>query len=411
MASLIACVALAALVAVGCGSDDSGDDGGGADAATTKVPTKAPIKIMVQAPDASETLRYPEALHWGDVYADWINENGGIDGHPLEVVECDNKNDPNVSAECARKAVSEKVTAVVGPVAFLADREIPILEKNDIAWFGGPAPATPSENTSDISYPVGSVLLPAGLGALAGKECKKPALVTPDTPAADLVGGLVEKGLAGSGVKLVKLVKVPPTAGDYSPQVAQVTGDDVDCILVGLPEAGWMQWMAAMKQAGGTQRLLGVQGNFTQRVFEAFPQETEDALVINNYPPITDPSLAQARKLWADSDPPKDYIEDGLVAEGAYVALRLFTDIAGKIDGPVDNETFLAALRKTTAASSDDIMLPIDFTKPIEAIPGFDRIFYPYVNVATVKDGKPTQFGSEKWIDMRPVLKGQGLDG
>ncbi len=44
----------------------------------------------------------------------FINDNGGINGRPLEVTNCDTKGDPNEAANCGRQAVEEGMVDVPG---------------------------------------------------------------------------------------------------------------------------------------------------------------------------------------------------------------------------------------------------------------------------------------------------------
>ena len=140
-----AVLVVGALLMAACGGDDSesstttaatGGTEGGSTAATGE-----PIKVMTEAPIDTNLTPYPNIRDAAKFYADWINEKGGINGRPLEVIFCDDKNDPNEAGNCARKAVEEKVVANVGSFTIDVSRGIPIYEENNIAWFGACCPS------------------------------------------------------------------------------------------------------------------------------------------------------------------------------------------------------------------------------------------------------------------------------
>ena len=144
---------------------------------------------MVTAPVDTQLPPYPNIPGAAEVYEQYINDNGGVAGRPLEVITCDNKGDPNEGANCARQAVEEEVVAVVGSFTFDASRIIPVLEEANIAWFGACCPLVAQEFTSPISYVLGSLLpgMGAGLGwKMAQDGCKNPVNVVLDIPAGDV---------------------------------------------------------------------------------------------------------------------------------------------------------------------------------------------------------------------------------
>lgn len=134
---LIAVCAVVALVAAACGGDDS-DDGGGATTGTTAAPaTEAPDQPD-QEPDepaAPETTAapaptqpaeeakppikmavinqedglyaWPEVSENTRIFVDWINANGGIDGHMLEMDLCTSGDEPESAQICAQQFAND----------------------------------------------------------------------------------------------------------------------------------------------------------------------------------------------------------------------------------------------------------------------------------------------------------------
>ena len=369
-----------------------------------------PITVMTIAPSQYNGPAFKNILEAARVYGQWINAHGGIRGRPLKVITCDERGDPNQLANCARKAVSNKVVAVVGSYSNNGAAAMPIVEKAKIAWFGGCCPTVPDELGNPISFPLGSGFgVIAGLAVKAGQVCKKPALAVLDYPGKPFVELLVNNSLKASGVKLVKTVTFPLTVGDdLSPQIADLTSG-TDCAIAALGEANWAAFLPAYKQSGTSVKLMGAQGNLDQKVITPFPKETEGAIICGIYPDLSEPVWKDYRAALKQykADPTQDYNTlGGLGAWAAYVA---FTNIVKAIPGNnITNLTFLAQANKTTNLQTGGLLPPINLTKEwTNGLPGFNRVFNRAVTFQTVKNGKvvPLQTG---FTDITKYVLGQG---
>src|SRR5689334_8349235 len=84
VASVVAALALAAC---GGGGSSSSSSSSGTSTPAKKL-TGAPIKAMTVASVNTQGPPFPQILETAKVYEKWINDNGGIAGHPLQVVTC-----------------------------------------------------------------------------------------------------------------------------------------------------------------------------------------------------------------------------------------------------------------------------------------------------------------------------------
>ena len=146
IALLLALTMVAALF-VGCAKDEKPteevkptDDAVVTDAPTdTNEPVNTdPIKIgCIQDTSGGASLA-GQPNEWGVKYAvQWINENGGINGRPIELYTRDCQNDAEVGVTCYRELVDEiGVSAIIGPplsnpasawVELATEDEIPIV--------------------------------------------------------------------------------------------------------------------------------------------------------------------------------------------------------------------------------------------------------------------------------------------
>jgi Periplasmic binding protein len=381
-------------------------------AASAGPATGEPIKVMVSAPIDTQLPPYPNIPGAAEVYEQWINDNGGVAGRPLEIVICDNKGDPNEGANCARQAVEEQVVAVVGSFTFDASRIIPVLEEANIAWFGACCPLVAQEFTSSISYVLGSLLpgMGAGLGwKMAQDGCENPVNVVIDIPAGDIAFPAVQNAYAvgGGDPDALRLVKIPAVPQDYSAQVAEATQGS-DCIAGGIADSNWAAWLPAMAAAGADQRLYGLQGNLNSKIVEQFPELTEGAVVSGSYPNIASPIWDDYRAALEDYDAP-DLDWNSLAGLGTWAALTAFTEIVEGMSGDIDNNTFIEAANTTSALDTGGMVGVLDFTTPYEGFGGgFPRIFNRTVFFDVAEGGQLVPFDDQAY-DMTGPIDGEPM--
>nr|MDT0664588.1 ABC transporter substrate-binding protein [Micromonospora sp. DSM 115978] len=88
---------------------------GGGDEVTTTGETASgdPVTIMIIAPTDTPAGNVPEAVASANAAVRALNDRGGVQGHPVELVHCNERNDPAAAKECAQQAVDDDVLAVV----------------------------------------------------------------------------------------------------------------------------------------------------------------------------------------------------------------------------------------------------------------------------------------------------------
>ncbi|AIA05344.1 ABC transporter substrate-binding protein [Streptomyces noursei] len=205
-----ACTAVLASLLSGCGSLPGAGAGG-----------QEPITVMTWAPEGTRTTNMPGMPAMAQAYARWVNSRGGLAGHPLKVLTCNEHNDSAEATKCAQRAVDAGAVAVVGSYSQWGRSFMSPLEVAGIPFIGGYG-ASAEEFASPLSYPVngGQAALLAGNGRQLAADCRRVALVRPDTIQGDQMTGLLDAGLNGGGRKGAADVKAPEVSTDYSPQVA-----------------------------------------------------------------------------------------------------------------------------------------------------------------------------------------------
>lgn len=208
-AVLLSACALAACgaIAAGCGVVPGTTAGSG----------DGTIKVMTWAPEKTAATNKPGMPALARAYARWVNAHGGIAGHSLEVLTCNDHNDSLDAAHCAERAVEEDVVAVVGSYSQYSRSFLSPLESAGIPYIGGYG-VTEDEFTSPLSYPVngGQPALLAGLGEQLAKNCGPVSLIRPDTTAGDQLPVLLDSGLKALGHARAADQRAAEDATEYS---------------------------------------------------------------------------------------------------------------------------------------------------------------------------------------------------
>src|SRR5688500_11056054 len=193
-------------------------------------PSGDPIRVMTVTTLNAAGPTYENIAITANLYADYINAQGGIAGRPLEVTVCDEQFDPAVAATCARQAVEEEMVSVIGSFTFFAESIVPVIAESSITWFGACCPITPSELTNPYSFNIGNQPMYA-VGAVKkaiDDGCENINAVIID--GAQIFIPPMENAMSALGKSFGEVIILPPTAQDYSAEVAQAT-TDADCVI------------------------------------------------------------------------------------------------------------------------------------------------------------------------------------
>jgi ABC-type branched-subunit amino acid transport system substrate-binding protein len=381
-----------------------GDSNGASDSAD------APIKVMQILDTTSQnSVSFPEMAKVGDAVIAKLNAGGGVDGRKIELLHCDSKTDPNVTIDCARKAVQEKVVAVVGVYAQNADKLVAVLKQAKIPYL--PAfPTLPAEFDSPNSFALAGAIIVASsaMGVVAGRECNSVATVDADSPAADFIDSLAAAGLKTRGKKPVLVAKVPLKPGDYSAEATEIADSGADCVVSNLAPPHAAALYPALVAAGSTQRIIGFEGSsLSTSLIGDLPGFLENAVNVNFFVPSTDPAWKEYHDtLDKFGDPDKfDFTTPGTkFAYCTFHVLAQALDMVLSKDQAVDSASVLEALGNISKTDTGGLMPDIDLTSPAP-IKEFTRLFGRTVSYEVVKDGKITPLGDGTFEDLTPVLQ------
>jgi ABC-type branched-subunit amino acid transport system substrate-binding protein len=400
LAAASAVTLLLGLAACGGGDDDNKDSSSGKTQDPDVTFSGDPITVMTLSSYDTDTLNVKEILDIAQGAVVSINNGGGINGHEVKLTTCNDKADPNAAADCARQAVDDKVSAVVGGFSANGDAIMPILEDAGIPWFAPPGISAAELSSSD-SYPITSgVLGLAGLGQLAQADgCTSIASVNYDLPSAGQIGQLVDIGIASKGGDPSTLIKVPPTTTDFSGIAQEVS--DYDCAVVGTPPQALLGIAAAGASLGSETTYYVVPGGLTTAATDQGGPALEGAVTLSSFPVGDDPIWDDAKAAVGDLKDSENGGWSGMYLQNTWVAFQTFAALLN------NNEDFTAegvhtALDATTQVDTDGFTPPFSFATEFPA-PGFERIFNHQVVTIRVADGAMVQDGSE-YTDLLSAL-------
>jgi ABC-type branched-subunit amino acid transport system substrate-binding protein len=232
-----AAITAIALLAAACGSSSSGTS------TTTSSGPKlsgAPIVVGQIVPLTGAALQLPQLAAGTAAAVKYYNNHGGIQGHPIKLVQCDTKDDPNTEVQCAQTMVADHAVATIGDtIAYNPAAVQSTLTAAGIPRIGILTTAVP-EYQASTNYAVdGGAIL--ALGAMVVELIKsghtKVTMVTSDTPAASQLTSLLDPIAKAAGGDLVNLVLIPGTATDYTQFWTQAAANGATGAALALPAA------------------------------------------------------------------------------------------------------------------------------------------------------------------------------
>lgn len=378
-----------------CGGDDVEAEAGTGDGDT--------IKVLTYGPFEAKGFSLPQVKTGAQAGVDKVNEAGGINGHKLELIACNDNNDPNTAAGCARQAVQEKVVAVLGGFSTFEPQLIPVLEKAGIPVIGG----TPITNfTSKVIYPVtgGAASSLFGLGAaMAGNPtCEgRVGAVIEDFAATQGAVKLFELGVLASGAEFTGVSKAPQGARDFAPAVTAAS-ENAACVgFVAGPQTS-PQIVAAASKVPAIELLGGSESILPNASIKALGAAADGVVAVSNYLPLTSDTdtaamkefIARGKKIDPEFDPDQG-------AASAYLASAILAKALESSSAEISSASIITALDKLSGFDTG-LGPVVDFTKknPTKA---FSRLPVATPMYSWIAKGGQYTLGSADTVDISSI--------
>ncbi|MEV8334245.1 ABC transporter substrate-binding protein [Streptomyces niveus] len=410
-------VAAGASLVSGCGVLPGGPGG-----------SREPVTVMTWAPEGTPATNMPGMPAMAKAFARWVNAAGGIDGHELRVLTCNERNTSSGAADCARLAADKNVTAVVGSYSQHGNAFMAPLEAAGIPYLGGYGVAE-REFSSFVSYPVngGQAALLAGNGMQLGGQCGPVSIVRPDTITGDAMPELLNSGLSkgkndgdDTSGKATD-IRAAEDATDYTASaerarenaataqdgcVTAVLGDRTETFFDSyrrLPDTGSGEDVRISSVLGSVGQPLVDRTGGSKGVFEG-------AYVTGWYPQAKDPAWRPMREViqkHAFDDTSIDPADPGV--QTTWIAYTALKSVIESIDrDTVSSGTLSHALDKGAKVETGGLTPTLRWRyEDMLGSPGYPRIVNSEVTFQVVRDGELVAL-KDGFVDVRGTLSDAG---
>ncbi len=205
---------------------------------TTELPASAAtgeaIKIGLIGASGG-VVSIPQLTQGAEAAAKYLNDNGGgINGHKVDLIVCNQQEDPASATKCANEMVEKKVAVVAVPMTSQGAVMLPIVARAGIPYVAQ-APVSAVEMGAPGGFMIsgGTVAVLNAEAQTAAKEgVKKFSILIGDSgDAAASVGQMAKAFFAPAGIA-VKVVTIPSNVADPTPQISAGLADKPDAVTI-----------------------------------------------------------------------------------------------------------------------------------------------------------------------------------
>lgn len=359
------------ILASACSSSKGNHVGSGG--ATTSAPGASSSSVPAPTGSTLKLVRIASPLLPGGndgitAAVDAINAAGGVNGHPLQFVYCNDTNVAATATQCANKyAADPSVIAFVGNATNFGATVDPILAAAHIACIGCTV-LTPADYTSPVIFPTSIT----GNFDVAGEA----ALLTDElhitniglagcsgNPACSVVADNINTSVLGPrGLKLSAVAGVPLTgATDLSPEVATLSS--TKGIAFALTESTSVTFIETAHQQGYTGALADGMSVFTASYIQHnIPSADSENLYLAGAYNISSPGYQRYLGDMAKYLPSGDQSD---FSSQAWLGTQIFASVAKGISGDITRQAVLNGMNQLSSYDTQG-MLPtvLNYTVP-----------------------------------------------
>ena len=231
-----------------------------------------------------------EASDGAKLYIDMVNTKGGVNGQKIELIALDDKFDPKLAAENARKLIEENNVLAL----FLnrgtphTEAIIPLLDKHGVPLVG------PSTGAMVLHQPVRKHVF--NVRATYQREAEKAmthlatlgmnriaVLYADDSFGADGVAG-AQKGLDAARLQPVVLDKFNRAQPDFAPLAARIAQAQAQAVLIIGSGTTVADGYAALRKAGSTAQLVTLSNNASSGFIKSLGEQARGVIVSQVFP-------------------------------------------------------------------------------------------------------------------------------
>lgn len=240
------------------------------------------------------------------LYIDAINAKGGVNGQKIELISLDDKFDPKLAAENARKLIEENNVSAMFLTRGTPHTEamIPLLDKYGVALVG------PSTGAMVLHQPVRKHIF--NVRATYQREAEKAmthlasmgitriaVMYADDSFGADGVMG-AEKGLAAAKLTPVLVEKFNRAKPDFAPIAGKVLKADAQAVLMVASGSAVVDASSALRAVGSGAQIVTLSNNASGGFIKSMGANARGVIVTQVYPnerAVTYPMVKEAQEL------------------------------------------------------------------------------------------------------------------
>ncbi len=231
-----------------------------------------------------------ETTDGAKLYIDAVNTKGGVNGQKIDLISLDDKFEPKLAAENARKLIEEQAVVALFLTRGTPHTEgiIPLLDKYNVPLIG------PSTGAMVLHQPVKRNIF--NVRATYQREAEKAithlssmgitriAIVyADDSFGADGVAG-AQKGFAAAGLKPVALEKFDRSKPDFGPVTPKIVKSNAQAVMMVASGAAVVDSVKAFRAAGSGAQIVTLSNNASGGFIKSLGEQGRGVIVTQVFP-------------------------------------------------------------------------------------------------------------------------------
>jgi ABC-type branched-subunit amino acid transport system substrate-binding protein len=255
----VACASILLLAAAaGCSSSSSTSQSSGQNSSGSSA-NLGTVKVGTIVPLTGAGPQYPEILAGAEAAVKAFNSSGGVDGHQLQLVSCDDQNNLNQGLACAREMVQDHIIALVGNYGNYGPEETPILVAAGIPEIGEATIYSANQYNSPNEFMLDAgtftQFVPQVVYAMQTLHSTKLSCAAAAVAIAAAICDTAKSAADVLSAKWTGTTQIPITATDYAPYVAAANSQGAQFVDIADSAEAVIQYASSAEQTGASFRL------------------------------------------------------------------------------------------------------------------------------------------------------------
>ncbi|RDI74366.1 Periplasmic binding protein [Gaiella occulta] len=338
--------------------------GAGAGGVSGAAAAAGPIKVGAIS-SLTGPVPFPESSAAAKAVFDQVNATGGINGRKIKYIVADDKADPALAAQAARRLVDQDgVVGMAGSASLLECAvNAAFYKQKGVYAIQGTGVDPVCFNSPNISAVNTGPYLGTTAGLYFASEVLKDTkvcMIFYNIPGFEsAVKQSVARWTAITGKELTYFDMSLGLADDPTPQIVKAKEKGCQAIVHNGLEAHAIVWGKALKAQGLTVHEIALTSAYTDKVAKELAQAGAEGIYANSeFEPYlsSSPALKDWRALMKKARVPQTSF-----AEGGYLAATFFVQALRTINGPITRKSVAAALLRLKPIKHPMVGSPYSF--------------------------------------------------